>query len=104
MPDRIAEGLAVMAHRAGNGWIAPLPDGETVEVSDWQTDEAVQSTGIFVHRDRRTVFLNFAGLPDGKQADDFRIPGSAFLLRELAKALELVAADIDQERERRFKR
>lgn len=85
-----------MAHKAANGWIAPCPDDCDLKVKDETSGRKVKSTGLFVHKDYEIVYFNFAGLPEGKTAKDFRLPAHADFLREVAAAIEMAADDIDR--------
>lgn len=86
-----------MAHKVANGWIAPKPDSCELTAIDEKTGKRVRSTGLFLHTDFvSTVYFNFAGLPEGSTAEDFRLPAHAEFLREVAEAIQLAATDIDK--------
>jgi len=88
-----------MAHRAANGWISPFPDDYnfTVDISHGGKRVLRRPTGIFVHGSSRTgVAMNYAGFDDSG-ALTFDLPTDTARLRDIARAIEGIADDIDND-------
>lgn len=91
-----------MAHRAANGWIAPLPEGLDYTVEETprriKKKRTHRPTGVFVQGGAHVgVFINCAGLEDNL-FDAFEIPPDAEFVRDVASALRKIAREIEKQR------
>ena len=91
-----------MAHKAGNGWIAPFPDHLAFEVEQQEGRKTIRHSpsGIFVHGSTWAgVYMNYAGLASSGWST-FRLPADGAALRELADALHGIADVLDRQQGR----
>jgi hypothetical protein len=88
-----------MAHRAANGWIAPMPEELEFSVQAYGRRRELRGrehrpTGIFVHEGNR-VYMDYAGVTSYWT---FELPSDPDFLRDVADALRKLARDIDRRR------
>lgn len=87
-----------MAHRAANGWISPFPSDYDFTVDMGRRSPKLRKpSGIFVHGSPRTVVaMNYAGIEDSALLT-FKLPPDPGRLRDLARALQGLADDIEND-------